>query len=107
MSLRQRIWAGKQRSKLVTFLGGECWACGSKHELEFDHPYGRKWKLREKDISWRMSIYRKEALSGLLRLLCATHNGSNEFIGVYLAPPASVTLLKIPLEETQIENQPF
>lgn len=77
MGARQREWARCVRAKLIADLGGRCAIEGCEDlDLTFDHPYGRGWTLRDKDTSWRMSIIREEALKGLVRLLCRSHNSS-------------------------------
>lgn len=75
MGARQREWARCVRAKLIQDLGGCCAIEGCEDlDLTFDHLYGRGWTLRDKDPSWRMSIIRKEAEKGLVRLLCRSHN---------------------------------
>lgn len=65
----------QRRAKLIAALGGKCYMCESKIDLEFDHIHGRNWTPREVAHSKRMTIYEEEASRGLLRLLCKVHNG--------------------------------
>lgn len=57
-------------------MGSICWnpECGALHDLEFDHPFGRDWKPREKSSQHRMNIYRREWEAGKLQILCSDCN---------------------------------
>lgn len=64
-----------RRAALVAQLGGKCAnaKCGSRLELQFDHPNGRAW--RPDRCGWtRLKIYEREARAGIIRLLCAKCN---------------------------------
>lgn len=89
MSARQVAWAHRARAALIEQLGGACWACGALHSLEIDHIHGRNWTPSKKGLTWRISIYRREAREGLIRLLCQPCNGSNKFLHVDLPKPVT------------------
>lgn len=75
VSARQRLWAQNALQTLIIQLGNKCSVPGCKClELEIDHIQGRDWEPSKKELSWRISIYRKEFQSGKLQLLCKHHN---------------------------------
>jgi 5-methylcytosine-specific restriction endonuclease McrA len=76
MGKRQNEWAARVRQKLIEQLGGKCTAWGDTdpEKLEFDHINGRYYIVNELSSSHRMSVYRREAAAGELRLLCSPCN---------------------------------
>lgn len=74
MGKRQRRWAVKARLRLIERLGGVCVECGSKVDLEIDHPAGISYDASALESSQRVSRYRQEAKQGIVRLLCAACN---------------------------------
>ncbi len=74
MALRQRLWANRAKAALIQELGGKCVMCQSVENLEIDHIYIRNWIPRQKEFSWRISIYRREAKLGLVQVLCEECN---------------------------------
>lgn len=87
MAKRQVEWAHRVKTRLIESLGGECWACGARVDLEIDHPNGRDWSVRRAGLTWRVSKYQREAKEGLVRVLCRECNSSNAYNGVELARP--------------------
>jgi 5-methylcytosine-specific restriction endonuclease McrA len=77
MAKRQRDWAHRAKAALIAQLGGCCALCQTTWDLEIDHIHGRDWHPRQHELSWRISIYRREAAAGLLRVLCSHCNGSD------------------------------
>jgi len=70
----QKDWARRERVRLTEVLGGECAACGTKENLEFDckEPCGDRH--HRMDTSMRMCFYRKQHALGNVQLLCQLHN---------------------------------
>ncbi len=69
-------WYHRHRVRLIDALGGRCVACGATGDLDIDHPNGRDYKLEELGSAQRIRVYKREAASGLVRLLCAACNRS-------------------------------
>lgn len=70
--------ADRIRTWLHDYLGNECAECGATSPLEIDHPWGRSWSPRKLCRYRRWLRYRKEALAGQVRLLCADCNKAPE-----------------------------
>lgn len=76
MGASHKQWAREARVRLIERLGGECEACGSRENLEFDcvKPCGdRHHKM---DTSARMCFYHGQERAGNLQLLCSGHNNA-------------------------------
>ncbi len=67
-------YADKVRAWLYDYLGNCCAECGALAPLEIDHPYGRAWTPRRVNRYDRHLRYKREALAGDVRLLCADCN---------------------------------
>ena len=67
--LKERI-----KARLLEELGNECVECGSRDDLQIDHPYGRDWKPCRTNSYNRWLRYQREHLQGLIRLLCGDCN---------------------------------
>jgi hypothetical protein len=83
MGWKERERAVRARAALVQELGGRCQGEGcdetDPEELEIDHINGRDWVPSKKSSDHRVSIYRREATQGKLRVLCKTCNSSFGF----------------------------
>ena len=64
----------QRRADLLLRLGGKCLDCGAVDDLQFHHPKGRGWVVRDKSRWARMVIYEREATEGKIELLCGTCN---------------------------------
>lgn len=67
---RLASWAKRERERLIQELGGACAYCGARRRLEIDHIKGTTWVLAKKSRWMRVVIYRREAMNGLLQVLC-------------------------------------
>ena len=71
---RHADWAQRKRQELIQQLGGACVKCGKTNKLEIDHKNGRDYKLEKLSQAGRVRRYLKEALEGLLQVLCPPCN---------------------------------
>lgn len=76
MAKRQRKWAKRAYEKLILQLGGRCTRCGALSALSIHHTHGRTWDVAKVEWSARISIYRREAMVGLLEVLCIKCNSA-------------------------------
>jgi len=70
-------WAKKRRAVLIAQLGGKCAQCGSTELLEFNHIFGRDWKMEKKSRWQRLAIIAREIEAGEINLLCRSCNASD------------------------------
>ncbi len=68
--------AREMRRDLIAKLGGKCADCGTKHDLVFDHIYGKDWQANKLNRYHRMLIYVREEKEGKIQLLCKSCNSS-------------------------------
>ena len=80
MGAAQKEWARRKRAELMAELGGECMACGTRENLEFDCKIPCGDKHHKMDTSARMSFYRKQHRAGNLQVLCEFHNNQKSLI---------------------------
>lgn len=66
--------ANEIKAELISLLGGQCEGCSTTTDLEFNHIYGRNWKVRSLTRYRRMLRYRKEAALNLIDLRCEECN---------------------------------
>jgi len=78
MGARQKQWAKRARLALIVPLGGVCTRCkcDDLDRLTIHHLQGCTWseERRNLDPSTVVSRYRREALDGLLGVLCVSCN---------------------------------
>jgi 5-methylcytosine-specific restriction endonuclease McrA len=58
------------RAFLVRVMGGHCCICGTTNNLQFDHPWGSTWMIRDQNARNRALRYFADWRNGNLRLLC-------------------------------------
>lgn len=80
-TVRKRNDRSRKRNELIKSLGGVCAYCGTTKNLTFDHIYGRDWDVRSVHGEKRLRIYRIEATSGLIQLLCLSCNSRKGYSG--------------------------
>lgn len=103
-----KLWGHRKRTELLMSLGGLCAGCGEKDydKLQFDHIYGRKWEIRSRCSTVRLSAYTREIEEGLIQVLCVSCNSRRG------TPPPPVFVDEIEdeiedVEPTTDENCPF
>jgi hypothetical protein len=74
MARRQKLWAARERARMVLALGSHCMGCGTEEHLTFDciEPMGpahHAWNAPE-----RVSFYRAQMKKGNVQLLCVECN---------------------------------
>ncbi len=64
------------RAKLIADLGGKCVDCDATDNLQFGHIIPRTWRACHTSRWVRIARYRREAMQGLVVLLCPKCNNA-------------------------------
>ena len=74
MAKRNKEWARKARTALLSELGNCCAECGTDQKLTFDCKVPCGDRHHKMDTSARMCFYRAQHKLGNLQILCKYHN---------------------------------
>lgn len=71
-----RAYYRRRHAELIAFLGGVCVQCGATENLQVDHIDSRTWDIRKCNRHTRIARYWREAMQGLVQVLCKSCNSS-------------------------------
>lgn len=74
MARAQKIWARRERKRLILLLGNACAVCGSTLALTFDCKFPQPGTHHKLSTDSRMTFYRYQHRLSNLQLLCSVCN---------------------------------